>query len=391
MRTRSHGARGFRTLGLSTLVVLSLALAATPLAAHDFRLVEALLVLRSDGQFQADLTCDLDALALGVPWTEDSAATARALRELEPDELQRRVEDLRAFFERRVRIRFDGEAAAFAVSFPEYETLEEHVASAPAFLGTSARLTGAIPAEASTVTFFASRAFGPVLLSTLDQRTLSGRRLALQPGEESPPWSPSEEAVVEPPRIGAGRGRFEVLRRYLALGFHHILPAGVDHVLFVLGLFLLAARWRPLAWQVTAFTVAHTVTLALSSFGVVRLPPSVVEPLIALSIAWVAIENVFTRRLHAWRPAVVFAFGLLHGLGFAGVLGELGLPQGERITALLAFNLGVEGGQVAVLALAFLVFGVWSRRPWYRGRLAVPASLAIAAVGLYWAVTRALG
>jgi hypothetical protein len=377
---------GFRALGLTALV-LTVALTATPLAAHDFRLVEALVVLRSDGQFQADLTCDLDALALGVPWTEESAATARALRGLTPDDLQRRVDGLRDFFERRVRIRFDGDPAAFAVSFPEYETLEEHAASAPAVLGTTARLTGVIPAQASSVTFFASRAFGPVLLSVLDQRSLTGRRLVLQPGEESPPWSAAEEATA----ARAPEGRLEVLRRYLVLGFHHILPAGVDHVLFVLGLFLLSARWRPLAWQVTTFTLAHTVTLALSSFGVVRLSPGVVEPLIALSIAWVAIENVFTRRLHPWRPVVVFAFGLLHGLGFASVLGELGLPQGERVTALLAFNLGVEGGQITVLALAFLVFGVWSRRPWYRGRIAIPASLAIAAVGLYWAVTRALG
>jgi HupE / UreJ protein len=384
----SSRALGSTALRPAVLAGLTLALAVAPLAAHDFRLVEALVVLRSDGQFQADLTCDLDALALGVPWTEESAATARALRELEPEELQRRVEGLRAFFERRVRIRFDGEPAPFALSFPEYETREEHAASAPAFLGTTARLTGAIPANAATVTFFASRAFGPVLLSILDQRSLTGRRLALQPGEESPPWSPGEEEAAG---TGPGAGRLEVLRRYLVLGFHHILPAGVDHVLFVLGLFLLTARWRPLAWQVTAFTLAHTVTLALSSFGVVRLSPRVVEPLIALSIAWVAIENVFTRRLHPWRPAVVFAFGLLHGLGFAGVLGELGLPQGERVTALLAFNLGVEGGQITVLALAFLVFGVWSNRSWYRRRLAIPASLAIAAIGLYWAVTRAMG
>jgi len=383
--------RAARALGLAALVGLPLVLAATPLAAHDFRLVDALIVLRTDGQFQVDLTCDLDALALGVAWTEESAATAGALRQLAPDELRQKVASLRTFFERRVRIRFDGKPAAFAVSFPEYETLEEHAVSAPAFLGTTARLTGAIPAGTSTVTFFASRAFGPVLLSILDQRGLTGRRLALQPGEESPPWNTTEEEAGASPDAAAPEGRLGVLRRYLVLGFHHILPAGVDHVLFVLGLFLLSARWRPLAWQVTAFTAAHTVTLALSSFGVVRLSPSVVEPLIALSIAWVAIENVLTRRLHPWRPAIVFAFGLLHGLGFAGVLGELGLPRGERVTALLAFNLGVEGGQITVLALAFLAFGVWSRRPWYRGRLAIPASLAIAAIGLYWAVTRAIG
>ena len=136
--------------------------------------------------------------------------------------------------------------------------------------------------------------------------------------------------------------------------------------------------------------MAHTVTLALATMGVVRLPPTIVEPLIALSIAWVAIENVLVDRLRPWRPFVVFGFGLLHGLGFAGALADVGLPAGELVPALLAFNVGVELGQLAVLAVAFLVVGPWVRRPWYRRRLAVPASLAIAAVGLFWAVERTL-
>ena len=122
----------------------------------------------------------------------------------------------------------------------------------------------------------------------------------------------------------------------------------------------------------TAFTVAHSITLGLSIYGVVALPPRVVEPLIALSIAYVAIENLITRELHAWRIGVVFLFGLLHGLGFAGVLRELGLPRGEFLTALLSFNVGVELGQLSVIAAAALVTravreaeptgGAWSSR-----------------------------
>ena len=178
---------------------------------------------------------------------------------------------------------------------------------------------------------------------------------------------------------------------YARLGFIHIVPEGTDHILFVLGLFLLSARLRPLVWQVTAFTVAHAVTLTLAAFDVVTLPPRVVEPLIALSVAYVAIENVLTDRMTRWRPAVVFGFGLLHGLGFAGVLGELGLPEDERLLALLSFNAGIEVGQLAVIATAALSLGWWRTRPWYRPRVTVPASLAIAAVGLVWAVERALG
>ena len=182
--------------------------------------------------------------------------------------------------------------------------------------------------------------------------------------------------------------RWEIARQYLRLGYTHILPKGIDHILFVLGLFLLSTRLAPLFWQVTAFTVAHSITLALSMYGVVSLPSRIVEPLIALSIAYVAIENVVTPRLRPWRIALVFAFGLLHGLGFAGVLRELGLPRNEFLTALLTFNVGVELGQVSVIALAALLVAPARTRHWYRQRVVVPASMAIAAVGIYWTITR---
>ena len=158
----------------------------------------------------------------------------------------------------------------------------------------------------------------------------------------------------------------------------------------MIGLFLLSTRLRTVLAQVTAFTVAHSITLGLSIYGIVALPPRVVEPLIALSIAYVAIENLITRELHAWRIGVVFLFGLLHGLGFAGVLRELGLPRGEFLTALLSFNLGVEFGQVSVIAAAALVTAPFVKGERYRRRVVVPASLAIAAVGIYWTVTRVM-
>jgi hypothetical protein len=145
---------------------------------------------------------------------------------------------------------------------------------------------------------------------------------------------------------------------------------------------------KPLLWQVTAFTVAHSITLVLSSCTDVSLPAQVVEPLIALSIALVAAENVLTTQLQPWRPAVVFGFGLLHGLGFAGVLQETGLPAGDFFTALLAFNVGVELGQLAVIGLAFAAVGAFRERSWYRPRLAIPASCLIVLVGLYWTVER---
>jgi len=183
----------------------------------------------------------------------------------------------------------------------------------------------------------------------------------------------------------------EHLREYFTLGFTHILPKGLDHILFVIGLFLLRARIRPVLAQVTTFTVAHSMTLGLSLYGVVSAPARIVEPLIALSIAYVAVENIRTERLTPSRIAMVFMFGLLHGMGFAGVLTNLHLRAADFATALFGFNVGVEAGQLTVIAGAALLVGWWRGRLWYRSRVVVPVSLAIAAVGVYWTVARVIG
>lgn len=196
------------------------------------------------------------------------------------------------------------------------------------------------------------------------------------------------ERVTIPP-VGGDQGLWAAFVDYIAVGFEHIVPLGLDHILFVVGLFLLRPRMRPLLTQVTAFTVAHSVTLALGLFGVVRISPAIVEPLIAASIVFIAVENLFTDRLRRWRPFVVFGFGLLHGLGFAGVLAEFGLPEGAYVPALIGFNLGVEAGQLAVIAACFLAVGLWFRhRVWYRAALAMPASVAVAIVGAFWFAER---
>src|SRR2546425_1895072 len=145
--------------------------------------------------------------------------------------------------------------------------------------------------------------------------------------------------MVKPPP-----SRASIALQFLALGFTHIVPKGLDHMLFVLGIFLLGRRLRQVLAQVSAFTIAHSITLALSVYGIVSVSPSVVEPLIAVSIAYVAIENIFMTELKPWRLALVFAFGLLHGMGFAGALKELGLPRSEFVLALATFNVGVEAG-----------------------------------------------
>ncbi len=194
---------------------------------------------------------------------------------------------------------------------------------------------------------------------------------------------------------GEERGFWSTFGLYITIGVGHILPDGADHILFVLAIFLASTRLRALVIQVSAFTVAHTVTLALAATGVITPSPAVVEPLIAFTIAFVAIENLVFKDMTTWRPAVVFGFGLIHGMGFAGFFGELGLPPGQFWSALIGFNIGVEIGQLIVIAAA-AALGLVSRRlladregtQRYRSYVARPASLLIGITGLWWGVSR---
>jgi hypothetical protein len=361
-------------------LVLLAALLALPAgaAAHTFAFTEVRLELREDGSFTADVACDLDALALGVPSTADSVALAAQIDALAPPARDELVADLVTLLKRRIRVRFDGEPAAFDVELPE-RGVPAAEGALPSALGLVARLTGRVPEGARELTFFASRAFPPVRLVVV---RAGGPAL---PAELSAPGGESRPIPLAGP---ATEPFASIVRRYLVLGATHILPWGLDHVLFVTGLALLSARLVPLLAQVTAFTLAHTATLALSSAGLVQLSPRVVEPLIALSIAYVGLENALSPRLRASRLVLVFAFGLLHGLGFAGVLGELGLPDDRRVTALLSFNVGVELGQLAVIAIVAGALRAWALAGGARAALVRPASLALAATGLLWTVQR---
>lgn len=194
---------------------------------------------------------------------------------------------------------------------------------------------------------------------------------------------PNDEAMAK-------LSRSDVFFVYLQLGFKHIIPLGFDHILFILSLFLLSPKLKTILWQATAFTIAHSITLGLAMNDVISAPPHIIEPIIALSIMFVALENVITDKLKPTRILIVFAFGLIHGLGFAGVLSELGLPKKEFYNALISFNIGVELGQVAIILGAWFLFGKWfSQKVWYRPRIVNPLSILIAAVALYWTIERA--
>ena len=179
-----------------------------------------------------------------------------------------------------------------------------------------------------------------------------------------------------------------VVPEYFGIGFTHILPGGADHILFLLALFFLTRKFHDLLLQLTLFTLAHSLTLALTLYGFFDLPEVVVEVAIALSIIFVAVENLFKESLSPWRSWVVFGSGLVHGLGFAHSFGGMPVGKSDFLPALFSFNMGIEAGQIAIVGTAWLLTAAWRNRKNYRTHIARPASCLIALSGIYWAVER---
>ena len=357
------------------LLAALLLLAGLPRAwAHDPVIVDAEVVVDDAGRVAVTTRIRQNALlaALGSP---------RA-RFRDRGELERALPQVDALFAATLHLAADG------APLPLHD-----VAAAGAGLGDPLALTlrGQAPAGLRHLTLeFALGARLPGATTVIVGATLTWHgqpQPAKAAGSDGTvAWELAGDAAPAPARTG-----WAELPSFVRMGFLHIVPEGIDHILFVLGLFLLSPGLRPLLVQITAFTIAHSLTLGLTMAGVVELPARIVEPLIALSIVAVAVENLFTRGLHPWRWAVVFAFGLVHGLGFAGALRELHLPPGGILVPLLGFNLGVEAGQLTVVALAALATVAWWRRAWYPRYVIIPASGLIAAIGLFWAVQRGLG
>jgi hydrogenase/urease accessory protein HupE len=342
-------------------------------AAHEIGKTQAVAVVAPDGTYQIDIVVDPDALLTQLQIRDTGNVSAVPGR----DERDREISRLAHTLAGAVSLRFDGRAVQ-----PRFEYRPVSAFSDLAQTPSVVRLSGAVPASAKSFTFSYGLAAGTFAL-VVHVGESAAQTFWLEGGRESGPVS--LVAPPPPPTLT------DVATRYFTLGFTHILPKGLDHILFVVGLFLLSTKWRSVFLQVSTFTIAHSITLGLTIYGVVSLPAKVVEPMIALSIAYVAIENVVTTELKSWRVALVFSFGLLHGMGFAGVLRDLGLPRSDFLTALLTFNLGVEAGQLTVVALAFALVAYWRGNTVpYRRFVVQPASFAIALTGLYWTVQRLL-
>ena len=361
-------------------VLLSTLLSVTALRAHEVQ-PGVMDIEIGDGQMTAFIEWTIEAPVAGVDLEniEDTDASENEdeylrLRALPPAEMEAAFRAAWPGLAEKLTF-LSGETPLTPeltdVSVPEVGNIE--------LLRTSTiALSVALPEGTETVSIGWTKDLGALIVR---QRTVeNGYAAFLTPGQMSDPI---------PLQGGVEQNFFEALVSYIGVGFDHIVPQGLDHILFVLGLFFLALQVRPLLWQITAFTLAHTVTLALGAMEIISISPDIVEPLIAASIVYVGVENVLLRKMAPWRPVVVFCFGLLHGLGFASVLKDFGLGADNFVAKLIGFNVGVEVGQLAVIAAAFLTFALmFGRYDWYHRRIGAPVSIAIAVIAAFWVLER---
>ncbi|MCG6902730.1 MAG: HupE/UreJ family protein [Rhodobacter sp.] len=366
----------------STMLALTLVLVMTQMArAHEIRPAIADVTVSGD-QVTMQLELTLEALVSQIDLQNlddtDNAPNAErydALRAAAPADLESILRQ--SWPSLRKGFQFSAGGTALDAELEEVSIPESGDLDLPR--DSTITVTAALPADGTPVTLGWVAANGPLVI-----RQTGG-------GDDAYSALLQDGAISAPlPRTGyAAETAGTVFLRFIVQGFEHIIPKGLDHIVFVLGLFFFSLHVRPLLSQITAFTVAHTVTLALAALKFVVIPASIVEPLIAASIVFVAVENILRPKLGIWRTAVVFFFGLLHGLGFASVLGELGGGQTNFLARLIGFNIGVELGQLAVITSAFLAVGLWfGRKSWYQAAIAVPASVLIAFIGAFWFIQR---
>ena len=368
----------------------------TPLHAHEVRPAIVDLNIDQQGQYNMSIKLNLEALMskveANIEDTNDSENVDlyNSLRQMSAQDLAQEFLMFEDSLLKNIHLNIDNKDLPMDVSsidIPDVGDLDLARDSVLNFKGT-------IPNKAKTLKWNWNKSYGNAALRIGTTSSPELYSAYLKEGKTSDAVNLSFK-VTDCGSDTAGNkcttqtSRFDTFVNYISVGFTHIVPLGIDHILFVVGLFLLSTALRPLLIQVTSFTIAHSVTLALGMFGVVNIPPSIVEPLIAASIVYVCVENIYMDHITKWRPVVVFGFGLLHGLGFASVLTEFGLARNNYVSGLIGFNVGVELGQLAVITACFLLVGIWFRKKsWYRQRITIPASIVIAFIAVYWFIER---
>ena len=367
--TRSPARR--RWLAAAAVCAAGIGLGSVPARAHEIGTTRVSVLFPERRTYDIEIVTDASALVEKLEASAGQSLPADA----GPARLQALLPGRDEIFRRRVKVVFDGVEVRPTISYAVTPAVD-----ASSAIAATIRLTGEIPKDARLFAWTFAWTFTSYAMTVGSAASETPPVQWLEGDQTSAPFD-----VTSVPRVD----RRGTAWRYLTLGVMRIVPGGLDHMLFVICICLLGGRARSVFWQVCAFTVAHSIMLALGLYGVVAVEPKIVEPLIALSIAYVALENIFLADLKSWRPALVFAFGLLHGMSFAGALKDVALPRSEFLTALLTFNLGVEAGQVAVIGAAFVLVGWHSaNHAWYRRHIVVPVSGLIACTAVCWTIGR---
>ena len=371
-------------------ILLVLSLCIIPSAYADLvkpALIE--IIVDKQGDVEIEIRASIEALLTGINGrfknTKDApnADEYDRLRKMSSEQLQPEFNAFKEKFLSKVFLQ-DDKNRKITLNIKEVNIPERGYTKVPRI--SLIKLTGKVDLSAQSVQWYYPMSFGDyaVRLKQVNQ--------AKQQFHWSE-WQWLRKDILSEPlsltEIIAQKPLYKTIGNYIELGYKHILPKGMDHILFIFGLFLFSSKFRPLLWQITMFTIAHTITLGLAMNGLFDLPERIVQPLIALSIVYVGVENMVNKGLKKSRLVLVFAFGLLHGLGFASMLADFGMPDNAFVTALISFNIGVELGQLSILLAAFLLIGlIFSKREWYKPLVINPASLLIAMIAFYWFIDR---
>lgn len=364
-------------------------------SAHEIRPAIVDFTFNNAGYYQLTIQQNLEALLAEVgdqhqdTGQSDNATKYDELRLLPPEKLNQEFEKYSDSFLDKMTLKFDDKAEPVRILDVEVPEVGDLDLARDSIIN----IAGLIPEGTKSLSWQWDKSFGNAVFRVSSEENPELYSSYLTEGKSSDPVVIGIDCSNSENQSKTGCASqtswWKTLLNYIAVGFEHIVPKGLDHILFVVGLFLLSTQLRPLLIQITSFTLAHSFTLALGIFGVISISPAIVEPLIAASIVYVCIENIFHEKLSRLRPVLVFMFGLLHGLGFASVLTEFGLTKGNYLSGLIGFNIGVELGQLSVIAACFLTFGYWfGKKSWYHSRITIPASIVIALIAAYWFIQR---
>jgi len=347
--------------------------------AHMLNMTRATLTIKADGELVLDLQVDLQNSLVGA---ETYYNISHLKRPLDNPQLSQVLDQMIPA----IQIQADGQVLLWKL-----EQLQMPQQPRADFINmmswprSQIRLVSQLPAGSNTLRGKFSGQYyfeEPIALTftSTDGKDSMSRWIVNR--QASPDYSLTGVVTQAPPAI------WPTVAEYLRLGFKHILPQGYDHLLFVLGLLLASLSLRSLLGQITLFTLAHSITLITAAMGLYKIPTGFVEPMIALSIVWVGIENLWSKSPGVGRYSLIFMFGLLHGMGFASALAEQGLPAYGALLSLFSFNVGVELGQLSFILLCMSFWIPTREKSWYRAGILMPGSVVIALVAAVWAVQR---